>query len=524
MLYTKHILQSIEETVSRPSLIAVVNDIKKMLGIDIETYVNYDPNSKIKKKIINKTKIGLDNDYSEDMIFVDTDENSLTDNELSLIPVSPDFKPIYIDKEINSKFTPIYHHRTVNVNFTFKTKSKSKIYAIVNKLRLLTSSDGMYIRHDLEYHYVTPLFVLNLLNEINNLKEKRNVDKLSLDDYINKTFDNRVDYSTTHDGKEYKTDLVIREAQTDIPGYIKDSLHDLKPVYDEQDTYWTIEFNYEFSYEKPVTLLLQYPLLVYNTLISKTFRTFTQTNNFKETNRTHRMSSMAYVIENTIAKYPNYYTAIPPIDSEELPDTSNSLAKVISLIVTINEDVPTELFSIDEIPGLIFKDSVRKFILESEYPYIGKMNESMFMFELYKDNKLDYNNEILMDSNGVLTTKNPMSYKHVYRVVLSVSLDLDYLKPDCKKRVKKFIENEASFVPTDLTNDSNIEIARNYANDNLINNYIELLSVPKKDLEASINVSKTHSDVIFNIKETNLFKYRNRELLITKTGLFKERS
>ncbi len=524
MLYTKHILHSIEETVSRPSLIAVVNDIKKFLGIHPETYVNYDPTTSMKKKIVNQSKIGLDNNYSEDLIYVETEENSLSDNELSMIPVSPDFIPIYKDDEINSKFTPIYHHRTVDINFTFKTKSKSKIYAIVNKLRLLTSSDGMYSRHDIEYHYVLPLHILNLLDEINNLKEKRNVDKLSLDKYIDNTFDNRVDYSTTHDGKEYKTEVVIREAQTDIHGFIKDSLHELKPEYDESSTYWTIDFTYEFSYEKPVVLLLQYPLMVFNTLIAKPFRTFTKTNTFKESNRSHRMSSMATVIENTIAKYPNYYRTIPPIDLEELPDTSHSLAKVISIIVNINEDDPNELFNLDEIPGLVFKDSVKKFILESEYPYIGKMNESMFMLELYKNNKLDYDNEIILSKDGVLTTKNPMSYKYIYRVVLSVLLDLDYLKPESKKRVKRFIDNEVKFDITSLDSDENIEMATNYANDNLINNYIELLSIPKKDIEASINVSKTHSDVIFNIKESNLYKYKNTELLITIPGIFKERS
>ena len=264
--------------------------------------------------------------------------------------------------------------------------------------------------------------------------------------------------------------------------------------------------------------------MVFNTLIAKPFRTFTKTNTFKESNRTHRMSSMATVIDSTIAKYPNYYRTIPPIDLEELPDTSHSLAKVISIIVNINEDDPNELFSLDEIPGLVFKDSVKKFILESEYPYMGKMNESMFMLELYKNNKLDYDNEIILSKDGVLTTKNPMSYKYIYRVVLSVLLDLDYLKPECKKRVKRFIDNEVKFDVTSLDSDADIEMATNYANDNIINNYIELLSIPKKDIEASINVSKTHSDVIFNIKESNLYKYKNTELLITIPGIFKERS
>lgn len=525
MIYTRYTLNSIEETVTRPSLITIVDDIKKHIGVSKDTYVNIDTttNTNVKKKVVDRAKLGIANDYTEDIVLITYDENSLNGNELDITPMATDFKPIYEDKEVDSKITPIFHQRTGVINFTFKSKSKNKANALVNKLRLMTSSDSMYIRHELEYHYILPLHVVSLIDTINQLKELRNIDKLSLDDYVNSTFDNRVDFSNTHDGVNYKSELVIREAQVAVQGYISDQLHDIKSEYDEKDSYWGVTFNFNFDFEKPVSLLLQYPIMVYNTLIPKVFRTFNKQNQVKDNAlRTHRMSALSDVTSIEKKHYENYYRVIPELDQIELTDTYSHVAKVVSVMAKVNDADPNELFSLFEIPGLKFKDSVSKFIKDYEYPYMGKVNESLFLLELYKNNKPDYNNEIIVDADGNMRTKEPMSYKYTYRVVISIILDLDYLVPDSKKRVKKFIEEEARKLEELIENgeDSKL-IAYNYSKDNLINNYITLLDIPKEYVDNSINVSKTHSDVLFNIKESNIFTFKTKQLVMNMVGLFK---
>ena len=86
--------------------------------------------------------------------------------------------------------------------------------------------------------------------------------------------DVRADFTHTLDADPSKSELVVREAQIDVPGYIIDDIYNLKPEYEEDFGYWTFEFNYGMIYEKPITLLAQYPVLIYNQIIDKQFRSF----------------------------------------------------------------------------------------------------------------------------------------------------------------------------------------------------------------------------------------------------------
>ena len=59
------------------------------------------------------------------------------------------------------------------INFTYRNKSKSAVMAMANKLKLGSSSDGYYRRHEIEYSYTLPYYVLELISHFNDLRNKR---------------------------------------------------------------------------------------------------------------------------------------------------------------------------------------------------------------------------------------------------------------------------------------------------------------------------------------------------------------
>lgn len=443
-------LFGVEETITRPVLILVVSDIKKILGLEKDIFTTYDMKDSLVKKKNQQGKVEGDNTVKNDYITIEYDEESEEDNDTSLIPIRPDFFHIYRDNDLDTTFIPIYHSRKINIRFKFSTKSKGKAYAITNKLRLLTSDQGYYRRHKLEYHYVLSEYVVKLLLHLYNLKYNRINDKVPFEEYLAMTFDDRLDSTNTLDGVAEKSSLVIREAQTDIPGYIEDDLHNIKPEYDEGTGYYTFEFSYSFIYEKPVTLLLKYHILVYNQVIDKMFRTFIKDSwrvkpdyNKPMTERIQPGHDITYVDRTSDVfriRNNNYYITLPDFDNESLPKGEYYLNKMFSVLSIVDELDRTLLFNLNDIPKIEFKTWMLQYILFSEREFITKKLESIFYIELFEDRKRsDVVVELLED--GTLRTKTELDLTKTYRVVFNVINDLNLLSFASKKRLKYYLLN-----------------------------------------------------------------------------------
>lgn len=509
-------LHGIEETVTRPVLITVANDVKELMGMGKDIYTVFDEKDNVIKNKNKSGEIVGDNTLKDEMISIDYTESSEDNHELHLAVVSPDFKPIYIDKDVKCKITPVYLTRRMNVKIKYSCKSKSKVFSIANKLKLNTSSDDIYKQHDLEYHYVIPNFILQLLAHINRLKGSIPSYKIGLDEYLAKTFDDRADFTNTLDGDINKSRLVIREKQLMIEGYISDDVHGITPEYDDDLGNWYIEFEYQLSYEKPVTLLTQYQIMIFNQVIDKPFRHFLtqpskRTNPEKNTARQSDMNKITARDDTFNIRDGGYYITIPEIDTFILPKSSTKHSRMFSVMIQIEEYDRTYLFNVAELPDIKFRDGVFKFLIESERDHIGEIYQSLFYVELYKDDKKDYNNIITMDQFGILRSTYELEYKHTYRVVFNVQNDLTYLSQEGIKRFKNFVTKQLNEnnIKTSVTfqesyqywsglryDKYNLEVTK----DNLVTDYLTLMRYDSKSVNTAIKGSDNVYDIPFKIK------------------------
>ena len=525
MIYTRFELQALEESVTRPILILVGYDIKKLLGVDKNIYTKYDIKDNL---IISKNKLGnikIDNTTKSEMMYIESTESSFEEHELALIPVRPDFRPIYTDKDIDAKFQPIHHPRRMTLRVKYLSRSKSKMFSVINRLRLYTANDGMYTQHDLIYHYSLPNYVSKLLIEINNLKNKRLDTALRLDEYISSTFDNRVDYANSLDGDIFKSDLIIRESQIGIEGWITDSLHDINPEYNEENAEWSLEFEYTFVYEKPISLLLKYPLVIYNTLIDKFFRNFQkEKRRSKNAYRTARSSDLYKVTEpdrNLTIRDDSYYLTVPEVDREKLPYPPAFYARMFTVLNIVNEEDPCELFNIQEIPRIKFREHVLKFILGSEFKHVSDKFNSLFYIDLYRNKEKD-NNRVILHEDGTLRTEYPMDIKGTYRVAFNVLTDLNLLQGSSLKRVKNYLQEEVNenIISGEQSmqdiRESNIHnIHSNITqvdNGNMVSTYLNLISVDEKYVYKKIEEGTKLVDIPFTISDNRWLQMRTKQI------------
>jgi hypothetical protein len=516
MIKTKADLYSIEETVTRPILIQVTNDIKLLLGLTNDIYTVYDPkddNYKQKNKVGKITGQTTSYDEVVKIEFQDLNEDGI---DVSMQMINPDYDKIYADNEIGSEAVPIYQRRKLNINFAYGNKSKSKVSMLVNKLRLMTASDSMYKTHNLEYSFVLPEFFKKLLLHIVTLKNIHLTPELKFEEYLNNTFDKRIDTTNTLDGNYFKSDIVIRERQLGVIGYILDDLQTLNSEFDEASGMYTITFAYEFTFEKPISLIMKYPVMVYSTMIDNSFRNFIPENGTPVIGtRTKGYGPMWDVTQRAksaldIGKN-SYYLPIPEEDTFILPPPPSFMVRLMCILIYVDPNNPRFLFNLKtDLPGIKFKDNAMNLLVDYFKDHINDLYNTIFYFELFKNETKDTSNPLILHDNGDLYTTYDMDIKSTYRVAISLMTDLSVMTPEARAIFKKFLSDEMLRMGMS---------AGDY--ESFLEMYAKLLSIEEMTL---INGIKTYGyrDVMFNIKEPKWQSFYSRETIITLTGLMSE--
>jgi len=477
MYITRLGLQGIEETVERPIHNGIIRDIKQFLVIDANTKVFMDPNELNTDIDRTKDKLGQvrsNNSPRDEYLIVESEEVGADGFDIDLVNNTPGTYPIYYDGDVNAKILPVLHKRTVNMSIKYFNKSKSKVNAIVNRIRLMASSDGMYKTHTLEYHYAVDRYVLGLVSNINDLKNKRLTTALPLEDYIQDTFDNRVDYLNSLDGHVEKMSIAIREAQLEVLGYITDDTNNLNKEFESDSNGYSITINYSFSYDKPIALLMQYPIIVFNTPIDKRYRVKQERRLPRVGLRTRETQPFYEAFSDKIEKIVktnDEYIHIPVEDNYTVPDSNVNYRKLFSVLTVVDETSPTSLFYLDEIPGIVLKDSIIEYI-KADKDNLSKQYGGLFYFELYNYNKRQYNNDIVIEVvtetiNGVPTervkvsTTTPMVIKGEYRVVISILdkiFNMEVTRKDAMLKIIDTIDFKYKDKPIDTISNSFISM------------------------------------------------------------------
>ena len=446
MIKVKTGLNGIEETVTRPILIRVTEDIIKYLGFNHDIYYTLDEHDKVDRE---KDKLGKMNSYSSprnEHIVITHEETMVDGSDLSLSYIRPDYQVIYEDTDIHASIMPVYLKRKMSMNFKYVSKSKSLVNKLINNLRLLTASDGMYITHTLLYHYTLPNFCFRLINDINTKKNNMLTTPIDIETYINSTFP-RVTTINTPDGDSLKSDIAIRDSQAGVLGFISTNLGDIKKEEVEDESGWSIEFTYEFEYESIVQLSSRYPVMVYNQLLDPVLREITKEPVIPYKGKFSGGTQGLMDISNsgmsdylTVERNKTYIT-IPKEDGYKLPRPDPYTARLLSIVMSVDTTQPNLLFNIADIPNITFKPEILDFWRSGEYAYVSEIYRSMFHIALYTDGVRDPANYVIMDTNLNLTTFLPMVPTSVYRVVFSVVTDLNVLRNSVISRMNTYLSS-----------------------------------------------------------------------------------
>ena len=481
----QNMLYGIEESFVRPSILCVLRDLKKILCLDPNIYMQISQDDSIKKKVNRVGELRGDNNNKDEWLYVEWEEESIDSKTLSTLPINPEYKPIWEDKDIYANCRVMYQARRLNIRCTYRTISKSSAQSVANIFRIMTSNDNHTHKHNLEYFYHIGHTISELLKEISHLKNLREKeeDKLTLEQYLKQTMDIRADLALTHDGNPNKVELICRERQNGVIGFFSNDVYNVNPELDEEYGQYKIDFDYAILYDKPISILSKFPILIYNSLIDEKFRLTERLDDVHphaEYGRSLNATDKVVNPRKTLKPLSNFdFLTIPKEDVPLiLPKPPRFVTRLFSTIVVVDDLDRKELFNLNDIPGIKFKDEVRDFII-SEGEYVGTLLKSIFYIELFEDFNKISTNKIVVDKEGNLRTTEDMNIKKTYRVMFNILINLDMLAPVHSRRINKYLEKNLneSVLENKLIKDPLIYMYLNTFNVNT--NYVDNQNVMK---------------------------------------------
>lgn len=440
----QNMLYGIEESFVRPSILCVLKDVKRTLCLNPDIYMQISQDDGIKKKVNNLGELRGNNNNKEEWLYVEWEEESIDSKTLSTLPINPEYKPIWEDKDIHANCRVMYQARRLNIKCKYRTISKSSALSVANLFRIMTSNDNHTHKHNLEYFYHIGHTVSDLLKEISHLKNLREAeeDKLTLEEYLKSTMDIRVDLAHTHDGNGNKSEIICRERQNGVIGFFSNDVYNVTPEYDDEYNQYSIDFDYSILYDKPISILSKFPILIYNSIIDEKFREVDRPDDVHphaDYGRSLYYAYNAVTPRKTLKPLANFdFLRIPKDDNPILPKPPRFITRLFSVIVVVDDNDKHELFNLDDIPGIKFKDDVKDFII-SEGEYVGTLLNSIFYIELYEDFNKISTNKIIVDENGNLRTTEEMNIKKTYRVMFNILINIDMLAPKHSRRINKYL-------------------------------------------------------------------------------------
>lgn len=445
------------DSIVRPIGLSISNDLLKILQIENKNVItNFSDNPILMEH--NSGASTLDKTLNSEVLEITMKEEAIQDLELTRVPIHPDSIPFFFDPETHTKATVAY--RSIKLNFDLKLHSKSRSFInnVIDLLHVYKIEGAMHNLHNLQLLINIPNVTSDFIQEVFEIKKSYD-NTLVLSDFLKDTLNkNCIDQMLSLDGNQSKSRVVVKEYQNDALGYFLGEFTEIEK--DKEGIYHTLSLNYIVQYQKPVSVHMEFPYLIYNKRLSEKFIK-TPVDYVKRNFRNHEKELMLFLDKNPsfgINKM-GYYITYPRDDDFDIRDKMFGYCPILSLLCQVDKDHPKDLFNILNLGTIEFIDSVKEFLILQK-DYVTTYMQSLFYFALYEDDCIK-GNLLSMDELGNLTSLIDLNYKCTYRVVIFICCDIslipmpnrktiiDFLNSDLLKNKGQFLNSYLSFFNVD---------------------------------------------------------------------------
>lgn len=458
-------LPEVQESVIRPIVYSVVDDIKKITNINIPTPI-YFPGDVKKMHQSGSTVDGDNRDpvlASQRQLYVEAEDNYADDYIATVGALyNPEHPPIFVDPILGVTIVPIYVTSTIKIQLRFKTQSKTEATKWRDDIIVKTSRSRVQNMHIVTYHYSMPEIIEDILYAVYERREKIEGYGQSASEYLISNATSRL--TLIGDIANKTKILAIKERQTRIMGMFDFDIAPDKNERDENTGTWIATMSYSFNYSRPTEISIQYPVIVHNQLMPEKY-TMCVFDNPSMDRSMYRQSQSLYalsmfesmsILDNSQAVKPVYH--VPEFDLFEPKTVPYGTETIFIALCCLDLPNKRHLLNLNHIDPFVISKPVMDYISGGGYLKITKLYRSIYQLQLYKDNELYVYDVLECDSLGNVVSTVDLSPRHTYRVRFSVVTDLTLVPPDEgggggddeKKRKTAMLQSVIAYRKSDL--------------------------------------------------------------------------
>jgi hypothetical protein len=402
------------QSVTRPVIYDVTRKLFKWTGLHENTPILYpSANGTVQQPGSTLLHDPKDSELAfDDQISIEVTETMVQDRVLSTAVVYPENIFILHDPRIETIMKPVYVTTEVAINLKFRAIDEVKAKRWRDQIRVRMSQMRDLQMLDIRYAYQVPPVSMVILQEIHRLMESVAPYGVSFAQWFKNSASSTMTVEANFSGTQVQ--VAIPEHQGRIIGYW-DFEGEPEPG-DKEDgaQTWTITVAFKFQYDKPASVVLQYPQMIHNQIIKyKDTKPVYNPEQFVKTfslsawylDHFNRTRALDNIINN------NQGWMFPPWDEFVPTGQPPWYIKIFSGMVTLDLSTggnPNQLINLAQLPeGFTIPEAMKEFII-GEAPFMTQLFQSVFSCNLYLSNNLMADGSIAVDSDlNVATTFNP---------------------------------------------------------------------------------------------------------------------
>lgn len=423
-------IEEVHKTVTRPISIEIIRRMLEYTGLDPNKFrANMKgfaeavpvPNSTIQEHDRNGTN-RVKTDYVMDL---EVQEEIISDGAT---PVRyKDNNPIFFDKDLRIKIVPVMPLVKTTVSVVYQTRDKVEALNWVRRIKARVYQTATTHYHRVDYHYPIPKAIAFYLMVIHQLREQTEPYNETFGEWCKRCFARTytVISNLAGDGQQ----LAIKERQTNIHGWFDFEHEPEKPEKtDDNAGGWTVRFDYIFHYQRPDSLVFDYPLMIHNSLLP--IEMIQTERPEHRDSHTEYQSAVDYAqdrIALTHLKHgakvypgivePNFDDWIPP----DFPPYTTMFSRSL---IQLDLDDKKWVSNLDELLSEYeFKDYFLDYFKDNPSDLL-KLGENIFNVVLYRwTDKISSQDNLVIDENLKISTVKDMQPRDMWHLCLYILVD-----------------------------------------------------------------------------------------------------
>lgn len=423
-------------SVTRPVTVSIIRSIMNVTGISEDTFIEYsgeneaiptwlttlgqkeyNPNNSAKFPFFQKVKVDYQEEVNDDPIL----STAYHYNDLMLC---------WLDKDRNISVSPFREQVKASISFTYRTVDKNAAQNWRTMMRRKIMRHFIDETFNAEYHYVLPVQVLAMMGIFHQMKEKVAGDGITFEDYVEKNALAKLTSMVDQAGNNRT--YVFRENQLDILGNFDFSAPPLEEKLADGNCY-DITFTYRFSYDRPIGMVVKYPLVVHNQLIPPGLRKNRGLYSPAEQRGLSSGSTRRYYElfkRCTWTAAPPEFNIIPFFD-DWIPGrngASKDIAPIAQFLIRVDSTNAKKVIKLDDLGKNKFHPDFLEYIRDTRL-MVPRATGSAAQITVFEDDRPIDSRDIFIDENLQVWCQYDLDVTKVYHVRVNVFTQLLGLQP-----------------------------------------------------------------------------------------------